>query len=130
MRKLSNIMRSIIAAEFLKTYLKENFPQLAEFDDNDLSRVLSSIMADRFAIANVDFPETDVLGGVKIYMDNERISNESTSKNASSEPPSPPQTTKLYVYKDTPFPANVEWPEIVEDNYYLAGLWVGLSWFS
>jgi hypothetical protein len=75
-----------MAAEFLKTYLKENFPQLAEFEDNNLFRELSSIMADRFA--NVDFPEPDALGGVKINMDNERISNENTSKAANSEPSS------------------------------------------
>lgn len=46
------------------------------------------------------------------------------------------QSSWLYVYKDhAPFPALVEWPDVVQDHCYLAGLWradlwFGLSWLA
>ncbi|KAH7390271.1 hypothetical protein BKA64DRAFT_757439 [Cadophora sp. MPI-SDFR-AT-0126] len=92
-------------------------------------------------LTDVEFPEPDALGRMTINFDMKKILEESKSPAGNEaktpgppEPPQEPQTSQLYVYKDTPFPACVEWPEIVEDDCYLAGLWrldlwVGISWF-
>lgn len=91
-------------------------------------------MAERLASGNFSGP--DATGQVTIdFKSIEKREDESLPPpERTVEPPLPPQTSQLYVYKNTPFSACVEWPEVVEDDCYLAGvwridIWVGLSWY-